>query len=304
MVTKETILVLGAGASVPYGYPTGKKLADQIIQGENDSEMIKELLIMGIDDKKLKAFFRDFAMSSSPSIDAFLEYRQEHLEIGKLIVTRLLIQCEHEKKLFGTNDWYQYLWQHLGTSFDEFGNNKLGIITFNYDRSLEHFLFNALKGKYGKTDEETAEKLKQIPIVHVHGQIGYLPWQSPNNSRGYRRTHTSDELKESSNEIKVVHEATGNAQEKFNEAITLLNSATNIYFLGFGYHKLNLERLKIAQLNTNNKNILGTSFHLTNREAVDIQDRVSLGKIKLLYPSSAAIFQPILEYLRENISWD
>lgn len=304
MVTKETILVLGAGASVPYGYPTGKQLAHQIIQGENDNELIKELLIMGIDDEKLKAFFRDFAMSSSPSIDAFLEYRQEHLEIGKLIVARLLIQCEHEKKLFGTDDWYQYLWQHLGTSFDEFGNNKLGIVTFNYDRSLEHFLFNALKGKYGKTDEETADKLKQIPIVHVHGQIGQLPWQSSNNGRGYRRRHTPEELKKSSSEIKVVHESTGNAEAKFNEAIVLLNKATNIYFLGFGYHKLNLERLKIIDLDINNKSILGTSFHLTNREAVDIQDRVSQGKIKLVYPSPNAIYQPILQYLRENISWD
>ena len=31
MITRPTVLVLGAGASKPYGFPTGREIADQII---------------------------------------------------------------------------------------------------------------------------------------------------------------------------------------------------------------------------------------------------------------------------------
>jgi len=34
------------------------------------------------------------------------------------------------------------------TSFDEFQNNKLAIVTFNYDRSLEQYFYQRLKHTY------------------------------------------------------------------------------------------------------------------------------------------------------------
>jgi hypothetical protein len=35
------------------------------------------------------------------------------------------------------------MYDKMNTSFGEFGTNTLSITTFNYDRSVEHFLFTA-----------------------------------------------------------------------------------------------------------------------------------------------------------------
>jgi len=48
---------------------------------------------------------------------------------------------EDEEKLFQNDPlrgggWYEYLFGKLKATFEEFGQNKLSVITFNYDRSL------------------------------------------------------------------------------------------------------------------------------------------------------------------------
>jgi len=68
--------------------------------------------------------------------------------------------CEDKVVMFERGDWYQYFCDKLNTSFEEFDQNKISIITFNYDRSLEHSLFTALKNSYGKNDRDCALKLK------------------------------------------------------------------------------------------------------------------------------------------------
>ena len=85
---------------------------------------------------------------------------------------------EREEKLYHPDgkDWYEYLSVKLNSSFEEFGENKLSVITFNYDRSLEHYLLNSLINLHGKTCDECVKALAQIPIVHVYGQLGERPY--------------------------------------------------------------------------------------------------------------------------------
>ena len=71
---------------------------------------------------------------------------------------------------------YEYLSVKLNSSFEEFGENKLSIITFNYDCSLEHYLLNSLINSHEKTRDECAKALTQIPIVHVYCQLGERPY--------------------------------------------------------------------------------------------------------------------------------
>jgi len=58
-----------------------------------------------------------------------------------------LIHCEDEAGLFvqATKSWYEYLFNQLTTRFDDFEKNKLSILTFNYDRSLEFYLFTCMR---------------------------------------------------------------------------------------------------------------------------------------------------------------
>ena len=65
----------------------------------------------------------------------------------------------------------------------EFGDKSL-IIDFNYDRSLEHYLFTSLRSLHGRSVDECLEKLAKVPIIHVYGQLGTIPYPQP-GSREY-----------------------------------------------------------------------------------------------------------------------
>ena len=75
-------------------------------------------------------------------IDAFLTVGQS-FNVGKLAIAYCLMLFEDETKLYQPDgdlrggNWYAYLVGKLDLTFEEFGNNKLSIVTFNYDRSLE-----------------------------------------------------------------------------------------------------------------------------------------------------------------------
>ncbi len=261
MITKPTVLILGAGASAPYGFPSGQTLKDLVCHGHDST--IQET---GIDLKEYDRFKSALGRSGCSSVDTFLESRPEYVDLGKTAIANVLLPMEQTSKLFdewasirlqpdaskrhqGNWSWYDFLLGVLcdGVPFDEIGNNRLSVITFNYDRSFEHFLFTALQNRYGKPDNECAKVLGRIPVVHVYGSLGRLEWQEganetntvPYNSRG-KTQYTQVAAKN----ITILHEGTEKTPE-FTTARQLLDSAAQVFFLGFGYHPVNLQRLGI-----------------------------------------------------------
>lgn len=164
MIRKKTVLVLGAGASQPYGYPTGKQLRSNIISNcsvlTNPGALGKQLANMGYSNDQIWNFCREFHRTTNKSIDAFLERRPEFMELGKVAIAQELIRCESEYTLFNPNEWYSHLLNKLEIDSEDFVPNMLSVVSFNYDRSLECCLFNRLKGSLGISDSECAEKLK------------------------------------------------------------------------------------------------------------------------------------------------
>lgn len=88
--------------------------------------------------------------SVAPSVDFFLENNEKFEEIGKLAIAFELILHEDYKQLRREQKkrWYETLF-HLMVQGGRFDQNRLSVITFNYDRSLEAFLFRALGNLYG-----------------------------------------------------------------------------------------------------------------------------------------------------------
>ena len=134
MITTPTVLVLGAGASYPYGFPTAKELAELICDAfSSPTEKASQLL--GSHESKYapKQFFefREAFLRSPLSIDAFLQRRQEFLEVGKLAIAYCLMPLENESNLYQPHrnlqvgNWYKYLAGKLDSSFEEFGEKKL-----------------------------------------------------------------------------------------------------------------------------------------------------------------------------------
>jgi len=185
MITTPTVLVLSAGASYPYGFPTAKGLKELICEQFSSTRATASQLISCLNPEGSEyapeefSTFRDaFLKSGQPSVDAFLQRRPEFLGVGKLAIAFCLMPFEREEKLYHPDgkDWYEYLSVKLNSSFEEFGENKLSIITFDYDRSLEHYLLNSLINLHGKTRDECVKALAQIPIVHVYGHLGERPY--------------------------------------------------------------------------------------------------------------------------------
>src|SRR5205823_5571052 len=86
--------------------------------------------------------------------------------------------------------------------------SQLRIVTFNYDRSLEHFLFNAIGHTHNLDEGSTAEIIGKLPIVHVYGQLGNLPWQGMVNGRvrSYSGQTVSSTVRTARDQIHLVTE--------------------------------------------------------------------------------------------------
>jgi hypothetical protein len=284
MIEKRTVLVSGAGSSIPYGFPNGKKLKDEIYTTvvNRSNSFLNKMATQDI----LDSFIDRLKYSPEESIDAFLEHEidEEIIKFGKMAIVATLLPYEKEAYLFDNFiakeedekyfNWYRFLWNQINTSFDDFEQN-LSVITFNYDRSLEYYLYTALKHKYpGKKEEEYKNKLDDIPVFHIYGQLGYLPFGSKGDKKSipydynwkmaeidfYQFDEKKTLIENVSQEIKIVHEG-----ETINEPIeirTMLNYAERIYFLGFGFNTINLTRL-IGNVKLDDCEIKGTMFNLS-----------------------------------------
>jgi len=139
----------------------------------------------------IKEFANDLWDAKPPSIDDFLFNRREYSLIGKLCILFVLSRYEDTnrfkpfqlKEKYPSWGWYEYLWHKLVDgaegNFDKLKQNKVKIITFNYDRSLEHFLFTAIKATFGLHSKEceVADFFNHIPVKHVYGELGVLSWK-------------------------------------------------------------------------------------------------------------------------------
>lgn len=257
MITKPTVLVLGAGASIPYGYPSGAGLVRDIFQGISNTAWRELFDACGVTVSEMETLKSELHLSQKPSIDAFLEHRTEFMKAGKIAIALSLLSKENPDALIDFDirekGIYHFLYNSLAASWEEFKENKLTVVTFNYDRSLEHFLFSALKHSYDKSDIEIAEAMQKIPIVHVHGSLGPLSWQVIGGNNYYPLFGRKDDgyvigkrIRVATENIVIVSEAEPKSKE-FALATQLIKEAERVYFLGFGYYPVNLERLGLMQ---------------------------------------------------------
>ncbi|SRR6266481_751023 len=282
MITRPTLLILGAGASMDYGFPSARALKSDICEqfSRPDGDAIKFLC-------DTQEYFRpyDFVefckalqLSGQPSVDAFLERNSDYIEIGKVAIAYCLIPYEDERRLFPPRSdihLYEYIFSRLGSDITSFGTNHISIITFNYDRSLEHFLATALynSNRTSSTPEQAQEAVKALPILHLYGQLAPLPWQAREYARLYKPDIRYRDVMSATKFIKIISEKKEAELHKdidFSRAWELINGAEKICFLGFGYNQTNVQRLKINNLGEPRR-IYGTAMGLAESEKKSVR---------------------------------
>jgi len=290
-------LILGAGASWDYGFPVGAELRDQICREIYSG--VCPYLVTKWKLPLLKSFARTL-LESRISVDAFLEEHPDYLAMGKFVIASNLLPLEKERLLYDAwlypekaglkdkNHWYDILFERLidGVDFDNFKDNKLSVITFNYDRSFEHFLFNSFRSSRKKAMENEPDCIAQvstIEIVHVYGSLGRLPWQPDSGLlKGipevkYTALRNGGDLPTkiatidlAANSIDLVRDDSGDTPA-FARSKELLQQAQRIYILGFGFNRTNLERLGLLDPDFHTVEIQGTAYDLSAQLSTEIK---------------------------------
>jgi hypothetical protein len=300
---RKYVFIIGAGASIPYGFPSGQDLYDLVkdkIVGyaKQYARVILEstqLNPIGVLDQA-KKFAQALKNTNGVSVDKFININPEFDRIGRLAIAAAILQCENESIVpissnVKEDNWYGYLYGKLIEGLDtahellQFGDNNISFITFNYDRSLEHYLSENLFGLLANSNvnkPNIVESLKRLKIIHVYGQTGFLPYQvsgGENDHLVMNYGSNKDSLIENANKILPLMEVMYSSRENSNaiiEAKNLLSQADRILFLGFGYDTLNLKILGFP-LKYGPKDIMGTAYEKTSNERIHLQNKIITG---------------------------
>ena len=305
LITDKTVLVLGAGASYRFGYPLGSGLKRKILtycnvddsvyqeirkDGPWDStasfdDTVKSRLRYlwqnrGYDITHIQKFSKDFHESPLYSIDAFLENRPEFLELGKVLIAMSIFSFEDKTLLYNPKSergghWYQYLFNEMTASctFDCFNQNKLSIITYNYDRSFEYYFINSLIHTFGKSADESMDVFNSIPRVHLHGEVEAPPWGA--GIKPYNKDTSPGNIDKAVEKLHIISEEAA-LKDSYEKAHDILSQAKQIFILGFGFDTRNLERLALKRFDVP---ISATRTGISDLNVSRINQRVG-GKIR------------------------
>jgi hypothetical protein len=260
---KRTVIVLGAGASKPYGFPLGEELREGV--ATNLIPRGTTLRYCEIDADRLKQFHNILVDGDFSTLDDLLETRDDFRDVGVHAIAVTMLPLEKHQKIFPLKDWYKNLFDILNFGSEQTDASWLTIVTLNYDRSLEYTLSTYSELRFNPAVQEVAKKkLNSIKIIHAHGSLGEypkvpygIPDENPKSKLGpnYQPIDV-DVVKECAKTLKQVADNFEN-DEVFRSAQDAIEKAEQVMFIGFGYDELTVKRLFRYHLPTDKK-ITGT----------------------------------------------
>lgn len=241
---RKTVLILGAGASSHLRFPLGDGLREKIFDVllEPNSNPIGRLLLQaGYDGNRLMKFRQQFLVSGSMSVDAFIQEWPDWEREGKATIAAFLLQAETDSLhlMYETPEWYRTV-SHAIKDHDSLWSDHLSIITFNYDRSLEHYLRTALPAARNVESSILEERIQRLEILHFYGDLGSI-WKQRVDGIEYG-VHDHTHIEPAAESIHLIGRS-DKAKEASSRAMELWRGAQLVVFLGFGYHDENLKRL-------------------------------------------------------------
>ncbi|MEZ5647971.1 MAG: hypothetical protein R3E60_03305 [Alphaproteobacteria bacterium] len=154
------------------------------------------------------------------------------------------------------------------------------IVNFNYDRCITHYLHEAIKDYYHIKEDVVTNLMKKLKIIHPYGCVGDLPWQQPGKGSIPFGGSQYSKLLDIIPKIKTFSESTKD-EEELTELRNCLIEAEIIVFLGFAFHRQNLELLN-PDKKCRARKVYATALGMSESDCFDVKASVFsiLGGIK------------------------
>jgi hypothetical protein len=275
MITKNTVFILGAGASAPYGFPTGKVQLDAARSLQVADLILAIAPISRTLAPDLQAALID---TGERSIDAMLRADSHLLPAAKALIARDLLRVERNllipQRIEPAGYWYRSLFSNLPRdTIKNFHDAPVKIFTYNYDRSLDDFLWRAVRHSFpGISNNGIAETMDRIGPFHLHGQLGRLHAESAVSGDvvifGGDATGggiTDGDILAGVSGIKLISETTA-TDAPFLLAHQAIANASMVIFLGFSFNPENVKKLRLRELLKPSTDVFASGYGLTEPE--------------------------------------
>lgn len=312
LMVNKNIFVIGAGASGEANLPTGNELKNKIVDlldiGFNFSTQIRgdRLIVDALRelDHDINLYLdearhiRD-ALPQAISIDNFIDSQRGNEELaicGKLAIVRSILEAEEQSSMFYKafipgepnnnfdfkaieDTWYNSFFQILtencvkGDLEERF--KSVVLIVFNYDRCIEFFLYEALQNYYRIDGKEAAELISNLTIYHPYGSVGSLPWQQADEIIGFGVKPVGLLLKELAVKIKTFTEGTDPSSSEIIAIRQHMANAQKLVFLGFAFHKLNMELISPdVEVTNKSPQVYATAYGVSKSDQNIIKNQI------------------------------
>lgn len=225
-------------------------------------------------------FLRSFAGSSATSIDSYLaqltksesvEKKTIYPKLGKFIIAYLISKTENREPLgCQAADWIQFLIkEYVEPNPKSFFENPPKIVTFNYDRLFERYLYEHLTEFHHMPASKAEALVCSMNVVHVYGNLGnFTEWHDVSTSF-YNRA---------SAQIKVIGEDRDESSLEETKLVIqkYITQSNKIYFLGYGFDLLNNEIIfnGLDEDWRKDKLVVSTNIGITTRDKARIDEQL------------------------------
>jgi hypothetical protein len=312
MFESPTLFIVGAGASREANLPIGNMLTEHIAAllsfevefgnlTHGDWGFFGSLKsLANAPEHEKNSFLASSksvaeAMQLALSIDTFLHSHRdkpEYVQLGKLAIARAIAQAESNSLLKRTSPgpngdfdignmgktWYHALAQLLFNGIDaqhpKRAFENLTFIVFNYDRCLQIYLRRAIQVYFQISTAAATEIVRGVRFIHPYGWLG-SPFEEDPTFVPFGADYGGEQLIDMANRIKTF-------TERSDQSVSITESvyrAENIIFLGFGFHRQNMELLSIRADRNNEdvaeRRIYATTFGMSDSDADVVKAQIS-----------------------------
>lgn len=259
-----TTFIFGAGTCKPLGFPLGIEMVNdtiysikRMLQGSDDTALQFFRETLGDEsERKLSILHNALEIGDYPSLDRCAQVLEDLEPIIKLFIAIQLLKSE-SLNLEAVNtrissepvdNAYQTLWRYMVKEIDILQEIYAhSYITFNYDRTLEHYLYSKFTHALQQNPDLAIESLTATKIVHVYGDLGqYNPQKVITSLRKTTPPQPNYEaIRESAERINIVP-YDHNRIVSYPEIVHAFAHTKRVVILGFGYDEKNCQILRRA----------------------------------------------------------